>query len=257
MPFIDRRGFLAGRGCDDRARWRAASGTCMPQATRSSWGWSTIRPTSSRWRTRGSSQGAVKLAIYRSLLSYDAERQAADRARRELDAGGSDRACVQAARRQVPQRRARHRRRRGIHDRPHQGSEIHRLPARGFRDRRQGRDHRSEDGPHRAEGAERAVPAPDGELSRAGSCARPRAIPIRPSRSAPGPTCSRARARRLGRGRALPGLLQARQAEDPEDQVRQLYRRKPARRGARVRRHRRHRDAALAGDGYASRRIRG
>jgi peptide/nickel transport system substrate-binding protein len=72
MPYIDRRGFLAGAAATTAL---LAGGTRMARAESDTivMGLVNYPPNLKALENTGSSQGAVKLAIYRSLLSYDAD----------------------------------------------------------------------------------------------------------------------------------------------------------------------------------------
>src|SRR5689334_18967443 len=72
MPFIDRRGFLIGAAATGAT---LASGSRLARAASDTlvMGLVNYPPNLKPLENSGSSQGAVKLAIYRSLLSYDPE----------------------------------------------------------------------------------------------------------------------------------------------------------------------------------------
>jgi peptide/nickel transport system substrate-binding protein len=70
-PFIDRRGFLAGAGAT--GAYLLGTGRAHAASDTISMGLVNYPPNIKPLENTGSSQGAVKLAIYRSLLSYDAQ----------------------------------------------------------------------------------------------------------------------------------------------------------------------------------------
>ena len=237
---VSRRSVLAGAAALPFLRMSGARAATPGTLT---FGLSSYPPNILPWANTGTAAATIKLMIYRGLTGFAPDGSLRGELAESWSAGGKQGLGLQVARRDVPERREGHERRREVDHRAGRRREIDRLSARADAEHRQGRDARRQDRALRDEGAGRDVAAAVRQLPHADHLARLRCKVAGRRRTVHD---QGAGARRFDRTRGVAEILQAWPAQAEGDPRHRLCGREPARGGPAGGRCRSYRIRAMA-----------